>query len=197
MKLGNQSIYRKVLAMRSLLKLIAFGLVWFSLSSKSEANSLYISNIDRTQLESSADDGSQILARKPPTARKGDLNEELRDFGTQYFRAGNVRFVLDRDDMRHIFLRHHPKYRIDKKEYQTDLDRNMDVKDIVKAIRKIITANQDILERRANNFRECEVTGTRGLFDRRIYVVGIQSNNHIRQFFPLHRDYRDQLNPCN
>jgi hypothetical protein len=132
--------------MRSLVTIIAFGLIWFSLLSKSEAKSLHISNIDRAKIESSADDASQILARKPPTARKGDLNDELRNFGTRYFRAGKVRFVLDRDDMRHILLRHHPKYRIDKKEYQTDLDRNMDVKDIVKAIRKIITANQDILE---------------------------------------------------
>lgn len=183
--------------MRSLFKIIVLGFICFSLSSKSEAKSLHISNLDRVQIEISEDDASQILVRKPPTPRKGDLNEELRSFGTQYFRAGKVRFVLDRDDMRHILLRHHPKYRIDKKEYQTDLDRNMDVKDIVKAIRKIITANQDILEQRENNFRECEVTGTRGLFDRRIYVVGIQSNNHIRQFFPLHRNYKSQLNHCN
>ena len=183
--------------MKSLLKILALGVMWFSLYSQSSAKSLYISKSSQIKLDSSVEDARQILVKKPPTPRKGDINEELRDFGTQYFRAGNVRFVLDRDDMRHILLRHHPKYRIDKKKYQTDMERNMDVKDIVKAIRKIISANRAILEQRENNFRECEVTGIRGLLDRRIYVVGIQSNNHIRQFFPLHRDYRDKLNPCN
>lgn len=183
--------------MKSLLTVIALGLMWFSLDSQSLGNNLYSSKISQAKLDSSVEDASQILVKKPPTPRKGDINDELRNFGTQYFRAGRVRFVLDRDDMRHILLRHHPKYQIDKKKYQTNLDRDMDVKDIIKAIRKIISANREILEQRENNFRECEVTGTLGLFDRKIYVVGVQSNNHIRQFFPLHRDYKDQLNPCN
>ncbi|MEG3849076.1 hypothetical protein QT971_19110 [Microcoleus sp. herbarium19] len=182
--------------MKPVLTVIALGVIWFSLDSKSLGNNLYSSKIYQAKLDSSVEDASQILVRKPPTPRKGDINEALRNFGSTYFRAGNVRFVLDRDDMRHILLRHHPKYRIDKKKYQTDIDRNMDVKDIVKAIRKIISANREILEQRENNLRECEVTGTRSLFDRRIYVVGVQSNNHIRQFFPLHRDYRNQVNLC-
>ncbi len=185
------------MTMQSLLKIICGGVIWFNLSSQSAANNLYIPNNSHEKIHSSINDPSQILVKKPPTPRKGDINEALRNFGTKYFRVGNVRFVLDRDDMRHILLRHHPEYRIDKKKYQTDIDKDMDVKDIIKAIRKIISTNREILKQRENNFRECEVTGTLGLLDRRIYVVGIQSNNHIRQFFPLHRDYRNQVNYCN
>lgn len=181
--------------MKAVLGLTASLLILHNLSFQDQARTLSSPEISKNNITILEDDAKQILVRKPPTERKGDINEALRNYGTQPFRAGSVRFLLDRDDMRHILLRHHPRFRRDKKKYQTDLDPDMEVDDIVKSIRKIVSDNRDILSR-VGEKDQCQVTGRRGLFDRTIYVVGIQSGRHIRQFFPLHRDNPIQEKLC-
>ena len=97
--------------------------------------------------------------------------------------------------MRHILQSHHPKYWDGSQErYQTFFDDDMNVRDIVRAIRKVVEENREILNSVSAN-QQCQVTATIGILNRKSYVLGVKSGRIIGQFFPKHRNY-PLTNPC-
>lgn len=185
--------------MRIPLKLTASLLILLGLSFQAEAKILYTSQESASEIGISADGVNEILVSREtiiPRPRRSDLNDALRGFRTQTFRVSrSVDFTLNRDGMRHILQSHHPNYWDGSQEqYQTFFDENMDVRDLVRAIRKVVDENREILNSVSAN-QQCQVTGTIGLLNRKSYVLGVKSGRLIGQFFPKHRSYQI-TNPC-
>ncbi|WP_249064616.1 hypothetical protein [Argonema antarcticum] len=194
-----KSNFRNFLAMRTPLKLTASLLILLGLSFQAEAKILYTHQESASKLGISADGVNEILVSREtiiPRPRRSDLNDALRGFRTQTFRVSrSVDFTLNRDGMRHILQSHHPNYWDGSREqYQTFFDEDMDVRDIVGAIRKVVNENREIFNGVTAN-RQCQITGTLGILNRKNYVLGIKSGRLIGQFFPKHRNYR-LTNPC-
>lgn len=185
--------------MRTPLKLTASLLILLRLSFQAEATNLSISQESVSKIGISADGVNEILISREtiiPRPRRGDLNDALRGFRTQTFRVSrSVAFTLNRDGMRHILQSHHPKYWDGSQEqYQTFFDEDMDERDIVRAIRKVVDENREILNSVSAN-QQCQVTGSIGILNRKSYVLGVKSGRLIGQFFPKHRNYQ-LTNPC-
>lgn len=181
------------------LKLTASLLILLGLSLQAEAKNLYNSPESVSKISVSSNGVNEILLKREtiiPRPRRSDLNEALRGFRTQTFRVSrSVNFTLNRDGMRHILQSHHPKYWDGSQEqYQTFFDENMDYRDIVRAIRKVVEENREILSSISAN-QQCQVTGNIGLLNRKSYVLGVKSGRIIGQFFPKHRNYQ-LTNPC-
>lgn len=185
--------------MRTHLRLTASLLIPLGLSFQAEAKNLYTSQETVSKIGISANGVNEILAQREtiiPRPRRGDLNEALRGFRTQSFRVSrSVAFTLNRDGMRHILQSHHPKYWDGSQEqYQTFFDEDMDYRDIVREIRKVVEENREILSSISAN-QQCQVSGKLGILNRRSYVLGVKSGRLIGQFFPKHRNYQ-LTNPC-
>ncbi|HEY9852037.1 MAG TPA: hypothetical protein V6D28_21360 [Leptolyngbyaceae cyanobacterium] len=181
------------------LKLTASLLIILGLSFQAEAKNFYKSQESVSKIGVSANGVNEIFLKREtiiPRPRRGNLNEALRGFRTQTFRVSrSVYFTLNRDGMRHIFQSHHPKYWDGSREqYQTFFDEDMDYRDIVREIRKVVEENKEILSSISAN-QQCQVSGTLGILNRRSYVLGVKSGRLIGQFFPKHRNYQ-LTNPC-
>lgn len=185
--------------MRTPLILTASLLVILGFYFQTEAKILSIPQLSASKIGGSAEGVNEILVKREtiiPRPKRSDLNEALRGFRRQNFRVSrSVDLTLNRDGMRHILQSHHPKYWDGSREqYQTFFDEDMDVNEIVRAIRKVVDNNREILNSVSAN-QQCQVTGTIGLLNRKTYVLGVKSGRIIGQFFPKHRNYQ-LTNPC-
>lgn len=185
--------------MKKPLSLTVFLLVLLGSSSQTKAKILYTSQESVSKIAVSANGVNEILVKREtiiPRPRRGNLNDALRGFRTQTFRVSrSMDFTLNRDGMRHILQSHHPKYWDGSREqYQTFFDEDMDVREIIKAIRKVVNENRETLNN-VSIHQQCQVTASIGLFNRKTYVLGVKSGRIIGQFFPKHRNYQ-LTNPC-
>ncbi|MGW2661136.1 hypothetical protein ACWCW7_09245 [Nocardia tengchongensis] len=142
-------------------------------SSNTAAVEAYNTEADRFDQERAA------IQSAAAGCKTGDVNAALKGYKTQYYKFGNTSFKLDRDDLKHILTRHHPKYWDGSvKKEQTFLDRNMSVDDVTRAIGAVLQQNRDAVVAAGIKFDQYF-----GTYQGVRYQVGV-GNGLVGQFFP-------------
>lgn len=143
---------------------------------------------------------SQPLDNRPPNQTQFNENQTLlsgkniriaptafrafiRRFRPRQFSTGSRRFRLESNDIRHILTSHHPKFYdpTDRgsRQRQTFFDERMEPDDVVKAIESVFWEKREKIKNLGPNGGQVE-----GVVDGVTYVLGINRNGRIHQFYP-------------
>jgi hypothetical protein len=123
-----------------------------------------------------------IIARVPKknVCHKDDLLRELKQFQGERFVIDNHVFLLDRKNLKHMLLRHHPRFWDGfSKDTQTFIPKNYKVKDIVEIIDAVFKQNRDTIIKNGTN-KKYQI---KGIVDKVEYTVGIKKGGLIGQFY--------------
>jgi hypothetical protein len=108
------------------------------------------------------------------------LFDALRQWSSQRFQFGNQQFLLDKSNLTHILVRHHPEYWDGSiKATQSFFDKNMSIQDVQDAISSVLKQNRDMLIRRGGR----GIYQIEGSYNGVDYVLGL-NYGHIGQFYP-------------
>jgi len=117
-------------------------------------------------------------AKKLPRAQD-KLLQVLSQFKSKKIKIGTHTFLLDKQGLKHILERHHPKYWKGKtKLKQSFFHKDITIPEIVKIIKQVIKQNRKlILKQGTNNFYKID-----GVINGLKYIVGFD-NGRIGQFY--------------
>ena len=135
------------------------------------------SGVERAIQEGVRGAGTRVLRRAPAQR----VVAVLRNFSRRVFNAGRETFVLDREGMRHILERHHPRFWDGSvRARQSFFEDGLSIDDVVRIIQEVMSQNREVLIRRGTR-RIYSISGTWG---GRSYQVGL-NNGRVGQCYPL------------
>ncbi len=113
--------------------------------------------------------------------RKMRLERVIADFENQYFRVGDTAFILNKNRIRHILARHHPKYWNGTVAVnQTFFASTTTADDIVGIVREVLNQNWQGIAGSSMTVRIAE-----GQVDGQLFRVGWKASGSIGQVYPI------------